>query len=92
MRASVDNTGAPAGDGGPGILSADGTLVAFYSATKLAGNDTNTRTDTYVHELGGVSTPTYSFTLKPAALNVGDATVKLRRGDQTETVTVTLPE
>ena len=53
VRVSVDSTGAQAKLGGHcGAISADGNVVAFYSASPdLVASDTNLTFDAFVHEL-----------------------------------------
>lgn len=72
-RVSVGNGGSQANDASwTPSLSADGRHVAFRSdASNLAGNDLNTSSDVYVHDLGSSEQGEAAFTLKPAALDFG---------------------
>jgi Tol biopolymer transport system component len=76
---SVDSLGSP-GSGAAPAISADGRYVAFESgASTLVINDTNAKTDIFVHDrITGVTT---RESMGPAAQGNGDSTAASISGD-----------
>lgn len=78
-RANVATNGAQAnGESRQAAISADGQFVAFASvASNLAGTDTNSADDVYLHEAGGTGggPETVGYTLRPRSIDFGNIAV-----------------